>query len=272
MEEQVDLVACIRVWDQVPLVCDTVDSIRCNSNSSRTKVLIIVDHNPSSYEALLKIYGPEVVINASCRYNIPNLFGLLLETLEHVISRWGYVHFLSMDYDAYFLQPKADEALLNLVTKPTAGLYGLYEPQNWNWSPLVKNRRAIIREWLGAFPKGYTSGEMCQGGCYLLTAMALKLFHEAGFLSNPKWKKFSLATGMWDDPVVGLLVRHLGLSIEDATPVLQSYYQSPCRPQGLERKGVFIYHPIKVDNKGNGKPKEIKTRNYFRKLRGRKLL
>lgn len=110
---------------------------------------------------------------------------------------------------------------------------------------LSRRDRTIRRLIIDALLAGYTLGEYCVGGAYALRGETVLAMRAAGFFRDPlQW----LPTPLGEDVVVSLLVKRLGLGIEDAIhpgePFGVGNPTLPFSPQEMIAKGYSIVHPV----------------------------
>ena len=268
-----DLLVAIRCHKDVQFTMDTYDSIVCNS-SKHTKVIFAVDKEPKFAARLAAQVGAENVYCSTQKWNWGiGLWCLMLETIKWAEERWSFQHFMSADYDAYFIAKDADRAMLNLVDSLDVGLVGHYIANNPHWATVFSKEYPLkLKAVFGKIPHTYTPGEGVQGGCFLITRQMIETMKAKGMFSPP-WSEAKKYTGIADDHFVSIATRVCGLSIVDANKAGVAFCQwrATVNPCGLEKKGWKIFHPMKLvpNQSGTNRTQELRTRNYFRLLRKR---
>jgi hypothetical protein len=75
-------------------------------------------------------------------------------------------------------------------------------------------------------------------------------------------------TTIADDHLLPILVRKTGLEIVDIASFADCRWRATHEPQGLEKEGVYIFHPSKLVPGAESSAADLRVRNYFRRLRG----
>ena len=269
MSKHYDLLICLRCHAYRDLILDTIDAVKCYTDSDVTKIVCAVDKNNRSLAKHIERVLPQAVHCSGHSWGWgAGLYGLLAESIIWADERWNFSHFVSIDYDTLFIKKGADQIILNHITDPEIGLLGHYGARSTHWEEIFNKDKLKIRKYLGEIPKTYHPGEGTQGGCMILTRTFIDALKRKGMLISP----FAIAkniTQIEDDHLVTLFCRMCGLEIVQVSEQLHIRWQLDCDPLGLEKKDIYIFHPTKVVPSKSGQSIEKTVRNYYRTLRGR---
>lgn len=270
MSKFADLVVCVRCHKEPTLILDTLDSIQWSVNPRCTRVMLAVDGIPRLARKLKK--RSKVPVHCSeTRWGWgAGLWTLLLESMEFAASLGPFGHFMSVDYDTLFLGKGADTDLLSLITSDRVGLIGSYRPDNAHWRAVYETTQDAITRAVGrSVPRAYIPGEGVQGGAMLFTRAMIDAMADRNYFTSIV-RQPKLWTTIADDHLAGLFCRLCNLQIHDAGMTVLATWKATRDPRGLERRGVKVFHPIKITPKGCHHGTEMELRNYFRVHRGRR--
>ncbi len=209
----------------------------------------------------------------------------VLAALEWVARNTDADLVMKLDTDALVIAPFADK-LAAAAADDTVGLLGSYdrtcngEPRSFvPWVRPIKRAarmiqprriavtdrarrvRSYVREGRAA---GYQWGEHVLGGALAMPRPALDALVRGGGLDDPT--TFT-GTGLFDDPILGLLVRRAGYRIaghvDDGQTFALAWRGLPDDPERLAHRGYSIIHSVKNDPRFT----EEAIRRYFRSQR-----
>lgn len=263
-----DLIVCIRCHKHFDFVVDTAESVRANTGQG-TLVTFAVDGGARKLADQLRgVYGPEHVYEAARNWGWgAGLFCLLVESISYFGGIHSFSHFQSIDYDTLYLAPGADRMILDSITSDRVGLLGCYCPRNSKWRKTFGEEREGFTKTFGPVPATYVQGEGVQGGYMTLTRSLLDRMIQRGMLGRP-FAEAKRYTSIADDHLLPIFVRMCGLEIVDVRDKAECYWQARRDPRGLEKEGVYVYHPTKVSPRNQSRSTDIELRNYFRNIRG----
>jgi hypothetical protein len=271
-----DLLIAIRCHKDVQFTMDTYDSLVYNSGPY-TKVVFAVDREPKFAKQLAAQVGEENVYCSTYKWGWGiGLYCLMLETILWAEQKFSFQHFMSADYDAYFIAKGADKAMLNLITSDRVGLVGQYIVRNPHWATVFQKEYPLrFKAAFGKVPHRYILGEGVQGGCFMITRQMIETMKLKKMFSPP-WTEANKYTGIADDHFVSIVSRMCELEIVDAgaAGITWCQWRVTINPCGLEKRGYKIFHPTKLMSAGSTSDRsaEIKVRNHFRRQRGREPL
>jgi len=279
--ESCDLLVCLRTCGNVDWVLDTIDSVLWSCSPKTTRVMVAVDGVPRVARSLSAKLSDSVLVYLSNKRHGwgRGLWTLLGKSVKWAEQRLRFNHFLSIDSDTLFLSRGADAYLLSKIDNESIGLVGRRKAKNEHWSAVFRKERGRIEQFVGKTPSTYKPGENVQGGAMLLTRKFLNTLDARGFFAPPLLQ--AGFTTMADDALIVLWCRYCGLSVKPAGAGVVSTWYISRDPRGLEKKGVKIFHPVKVRYrvppvahlaKRDYQRTVWEMRNYFRKLRGQKPL
>jgi hypothetical protein len=175
---------------------------------------------------------------------------------------------MKIDSDALVIAPFADK-VRRALADPGIGLIGSYERgydggrrsfEHWRWPvrlAALRSRpvRRIVRD---ARRSGYVWGEHALGCTVAIPRRALDVMalHEPTMF---------VGTRLFDDPILGLLVRSAGFRLADHQGAFGvSWRGLPDTPERLLQAGCAIVHSVKNDPNLS----ETEIREFFRSRRG----
>lgn len=263
----IDLLICIRCHKELALVLDTAKSVAANTNTKHTQVVFAVDGGNFAPQ-LIQVVGEERVYASPRLWKWgPGLYGLLADSITHFRTKFEFQHFMSIDYDTLFLGPRVDTRVLELITNDRVGLIGCEVKQNKHCAALYTQQRDLLWKTFGKPPSTYIAGEGVQGGCFVLTSALLAQMEQRGMLKDP-YRNACDITRMSDDHLIALFTFLCGLDVISMRAFADCRWVAQEDPRGLEKKGVLIFHPTKINPRNPSLSTEKAIRNYFRKLRG----
>lgn len=270
----IDLLICVRCHRWADLILDTVDSIQAHTDRKTTRVVCAVDGGSGNVpQVLAQAMGEANVYAARNHYGWgAGLQALLLESMEEFGRRFRYEHFMSVDYDTYFIQKGVDEALLNHIIDPSIGLLGNYTACNHHWAAVLERCRGNLISRFGAIPRTYSVGEGVQGGGFIVTRRGRDEFRKRGMYAGP-WANPQQFTTIADDHLITLYTRYAGLEVAALNDEKFHFtWRATGDPKRFAGGSVMAFHPTKVGSGSNAVETERPIRNFYRNLRGREPL
>lgn len=209
----------------------------------------------------------------------------VLAGLRWVSDHTGADVVMKIDTDALVIAPFADK-LAGVLSDPAVGLVGAYERSCTGqvrefapWVPLIeraerlvdgrrlrlgRRRRRVRRVLREARSAGYRPGEHVLACALAMPRRALDAIVAGGGLDDPLT---FVGTGLFDDPVLGVLVRRAGYrlagSVGRGDTFGVAWQGLPDTPEGLRRRGYSIIHSVKNDRRVS----EAAVRRFFAALR-----
>lgn len=268
-----DLLICIRCHDHLKLVIDTMQAVRHCTSEANTKIVFAVDNCGTSFASqLITLVGKESVFVGSTRWGWgPGLYGLLAESITHYARQVQFNHFMSIDYDTLFIGPNVDSRVLRLIDDESIGLLGCRVLKNQRWQSEYNANKTTLHRIFGTPPSSYVPGEGVQGGCFVLTNAAIGGMIARGMLEG-RFRTARDYTRIPDDHLVAYFVALCNLSVKSLGNFADCRWAAVEDPRGIEKRGVCVFHPTKLNPRNKDTASDIMVRNYFRKQRGAKEL
>ena len=220
----------------------------------------------------------------------------ILMGLDHIAEHEPAPMILKIDTDGHVIAPFAERAEAVFAAHPKVGMMGLHDttchgtprpydpwvvgmfnyslPVAFRKSQPIWHRRlqiqlfgqsALVRKRIkAAQANGYTLGEHCVGGAYMLRLDAVKDLRGQGMLREPSFWRH---THMSEDVVVSLYMRAAGWQLLGQTAPGQLFGVQhkgiPFSPEEMLAKGYALTHAVKNDERYS----EADIRAFFKAKR-----
>ena len=279
------LCICVRCHDYPEFVLDEVDSIFYYSNTT-PHVMLAIDRGPNNdavkqeaVAALVKKHYPQVHIYRSPRQWGwgAGMYGLLCEAIDDAQKNLSFDHFLSIDYDALFINPGADEETIRDAEEKNVGLVGTVTPIGKTWGQLFTKRWKTVLGMTGGRNPGWDGwAKRCVYGAVMcISALGLETLRGLGYFEKP-FRDIRKSLGISDDPWLSFLVMTAGLKVKDNKPYCYNVWKSPedYRLKLHRTPGLKFWHPAKMGPGGRAtnRTAELLCRNFFRRRRNRRAI
>ena len=271
-QKHYDLIICIRCHQWSDLVLDTIEAIEHYTDPETTLVTCAVDRNNL---ALAKTLDARIPGRVFCSTNSwgwgAGLYGLLVESILWLEEHFNYQHFMTVDYDTYFIGHGADHHILNKIDAPDIGVIGAYKKRENRWAAIFRRDEDRIKMMLRRpIPSDYMAGEGVQGGCFLMTRGLIQQLACQGFFERPASTPNEF-TGLADDHLILLYMRMVGMRVVPyaADDGMCVEWELTRNAFDLDKEGIKVFHPTKIRAANRNKTVDYQVRNHYRKLRGR---
>lgn len=259
-----DLLICMRCHDFLDDVLDTSESVLWSVDKSQTKLVYAVDkvHNEFISRIVALKKQDVYVAHRKWLWGV-GLFGLLCAAVAHYSRFISFSHFMTIDYDTLFLKKGVDTEVLKHITDPRIGMLGV-ERDGLRWETVLRSQQRSLSSVLGHNVGQLKVATSLQGGFMTLTQSLLHDFAKTGILRN--YEQITSVTQVADDYLTPYIARLHGFKIVNLSSIAQCTWKMSKDPRGLEKQGIYVFHPIKVRSRKHVQH-EQELRKYFRKLR-----
>jgi len=248
-------------------VLDTIEAVWHWTDAGATMVVAAVD-NSQTLANMLNKHGVRTWVSEKRHGWGVGLFGMWWASLEYFGRSIKYQYAISIDYDTLFINRGLEDKTRTLCEGGKVGIIGGVRDRNERWVKAYSDNRAQIEKAWGFSTKGYQEGHTVLGAFMAMTPEFLGEAKKRGFLNNAILWNAAGYCRLPDDVLLSILCESCGYRLVSAEPWGRLYWRMPVDPQGMEKKGVIVFHPTKIRPELGKSGIETKVREYFRGKRG----
>jgi len=257
-------------------VADTVDAVRFYATQNPL-IVVTVDRNKRIESSMQTAY-PNVLYYTSdnnCGWG-GGLWRLFCEAVSWLCSekKISFDVLWNIDYDLIPIAPDWDRFFVKRFQGDSRiGQLGRYNPNSSYWKRRVRMRLTRLKKTFldngVQWPRNYKIGDHVAGACGVFKGRCIAQMLSMGLLDSP-FRDLGVTCQLADDPMLSLMVAAAGYTFREMGEKAYIKWRMEEDYRQIPAKGYYLYHPTKLvpGNQPYSAQRELKCRNFFRKLRG----